>query len=345
MISALQFTPVHFGGRPKKQSSVQDTAQPDSSISTELPAGVKSALRLYEQEVTKTQLLTPKQVKELAEMIQPWQQAMAQLEKDPQVTIPNLSDLTRKGQTARNALVHGNLRLVFLFIHKDKAAQTALKQGYPLEDLIQAGNLGLIRAANKYDPHQKASFATYAMPWIRAFVDKQRRDDETIYRPQHIHEKRHAKKDSSRRPTAPHPEEAIHTARRKPGPKKAPINPEDYPAAVMVSAQTLLGESLTLEETLVSEQTGPQQQVANSQFVAYLDRILTGLPTRDRTTLKRFYGLGGQPENTSKALGKDEGVSHQAIDQRLSKIIAKLRADETLKTYWVESFETAGDND
>jgi RNA polymerase sigma factor (sigma-70 family) len=124
---------------------------------------------LYLEEIGRHPLLTPQSEQALAATIAAGQNAARSLEVSPTVTPTQrrrLDRLVAEGRTAHEAFVNANLRLVVSVAKKYQAS------GVPLLDLIQEGNLGLIRAVDKFDHEKGFRFSTYAVWWIRQFVSR-----------------------------------------------------------------------------------------------------------------------------------------------------------------------------
>ena len=124
---------------------------------------------LYLDEVGRYSLLTPQDEQSLAAAIKAGREAAAELDSTPSLSASQrrrLRTLVRDGQAAHDRFVNANLRLVVSVAKKYQAS------GVPLLDLIQEGNLGLIRAVDKFDHEKGFRFSTYAVWWIRQFISR-----------------------------------------------------------------------------------------------------------------------------------------------------------------------------
>src|SRR3954468_6992692 len=143
-----------------------DQEVPDVTMDLDLDAQGPAAdlVRVYLNGIGKTALLTAAQEVELAKRIEAGVFAQHMLESAPDLAAPRqleLKALIRDGHVAKNHLLEANLRLVV------SLAKRYTGRGMPLLDLIQEGNLGLIRAVEKFDYSKGFKFSTYATWWIR----------------------------------------------------------------------------------------------------------------------------------------------------------------------------------
>src|SRR5438270_825862 len=131
--------------------------------------GEPDLLGQYLREIGRTPLLTAAQEVDLAKRIEAGVYADALLEDDGQLTEGlrrDLREVARDGLRAKDAMVRANLRLVV------SAARKYRRRGLPMLDVIQEGNLGLIRAVEKFDYAKGFKFSTYAMWWIRQAIER-----------------------------------------------------------------------------------------------------------------------------------------------------------------------------
>jgi|YelNatPaOPRAMG01_1025707.scaffolds.fasta_scaffold00944_3 RNA polymerase primary sigma factor len=144
-----------------------------------------TALQIYLREISKFPMLTPEEEKELGVLIQRGRMAMHRLKKGDVSPIEKarLEAQVRAGEMAKRRLVQSNLRLVV------SIAKHYLGRGLSFLDLIQEGNVGLLKAADKFDPRKGFRFSTYATWWIRQAITRAIADQaRTIRIPLHMME-------------------------------------------------------------------------------------------------------------------------------------------------------------
>src|SRR5439155_18602429 len=147
--------------------------------------GAGEALPLYLREIGRVPLLTASDEVRLSQAIERGREATERLHAHPgaEVNRSELEQVAAEGDAARAALTQANLRLVV------SVARRYSNRGMPLIDLIQEGNLGLLRAVEKFDWRRGFKFSTYATWWIRQAVSRAIADDaRTIRIPVHLHD-------------------------------------------------------------------------------------------------------------------------------------------------------------
>jgi len=226
---------------------------------------------------------------------------------------------------AYHKLVRANLRLVVAL------ARRATGYGVPLPDLIQEGNVGLMRAAARFDPGRNVRFSTYATWWIRqaigrALVDQSR----TIRIPAQLHDAYVR----IRKAFAALPAQLGREARLADVAQALGLS-EDRVRAIIGWAQTPFslemtpgdepdGPSLhaTLEDPQMVDPFEPIQRAAVRQE---LSRALEALSERERAVILRRFGLDGGPPETLEQIGRRLGLTRQRVQQIVADILRKLR--------------------
>ncbi len=296
----------------------------------ELTASADS-VRAYLKQIGKVPLLNAEQEVELAKRIEAGLYATERLrlveesgEELPTTLRRDLLWITRDGDRAKNHLLEANLRLVV------SLAKRYTGRGMAFLDLIQEGNLGLIRAVEKFDYTKGYKFSTYATWWIRQAITRAMADQaRTIRIPVHMVEvinklgriQRELLQDLGREPT---PEELA---------KEMDISPEK-----VLEIQQYAREPISLDQTIGDE--GDSQLgdfIEDSEAVVAVDavsfsllqdqlqQVLQTLSEREAGVVRLRFGLtDGQPR-TLDEIGQVYGVTRERIRQIESKTMSKLR--------------------
>ncbi len=300
-------------------------AQPTSRRKTSETDAREDAVRQYLDEIGNYQLLSADDEVDLAKRIERGNRATdALLQADLNSTErAKLQILAKRGVDARRQFINSNLRLVV------SIAKRYAKTDLPFLDLIQEGNLGLIRAVEKFEYRKGFKFSTYATWWIRqaitrAIADKSR----TIRVPVHMMDtigqvrttENHLFKMLGRIPTAEEiAEESGLTPDRVREAQKVAPEP--------VSLFEPVGEDDAVLGDFIEDldATTPFDLVAAGFGRADLERVLGKLNDRERTVLSMRYGLDSGIPQTLDEVGKHFGLTRERIRQIEAKALAKLR--------------------
>ena len=285
----------------------------------------EDAIRQYLDEIGAYRLLTAADEVELAKAIEKGQQAQEALDQanHSDAQRRKLLAFVRRGQEARHQFIQTNLRLVV------SIAKRYSNSGLSLLDLIQEGNLGLIRAVEKFEYRKGFKFSTYATWWIRqaitrAIADKGRTIRVPVHMMDTISQVRQAEnylvKRLGRAPTpaeiaefsAIAVEKVIEAIKVAPEPVSIfePVGDED----------AVLGDFI--EDT---EATAPFDTVALGMRKEDLESVLASLTDRERTVLVMRYGLDSGVPRTLDEVGRHFELTRERIRQIEAKALAKLR--------------------
>jgi RNA polymerase primary sigma factor len=296
----------------------------------ELTTSVDS-VRAYLKQIGKIALLNADEEVELAKRIEAGLYAAERLHRARDVTDKlsvqlqrDLCWIIRDGERAKNHLLEANLRLVV------SLAKRYTGRGMPFLDLIQEGNLGLIRVVEKFDYTKGFKFSTYATWWIRQAITRAMADQaRTIRIPVHMMEminklgriQRELLQDLDREPT---PEELA---------KELDITPEK-----VLEIQQYAREPISLDQTIGNEGDSQLGEfIEDSQAVVAVDAVsftllqdhlhsvLTTLSEREASIIRLRFGLTGGSPCTLDEISDVYGVSRERIRQIESKTMSKLR--------------------
>jgi RNA polymerase nonessential primary-like sigma factor len=281
-----------------------ETPEVDSTADLAWEAGPPDhvdAIRLYLQEIGHNPLLTAEEEVSLGLKIQQ-------------------GDLA-----ARNRLVECNLRLVVRIARRYQRQHTL-----PLLDLIEEGNLGLIRAAELFDPARGFRFSTYAAWWIREGIDRGIMNQSRVVRlPIHIIKNLSAVLRSSRQiaqtmQDEPRVEEVAHVMGKSVAHVKDCLQQDRRVVSLDAPSRWEGGPSLA--QTLVdADQAGLETSLEEQDVQRQIQRALLRLDIRHRTVLIRRFGMDGEEGETLSAISKELGVSHERVRQLQEEALELLR--------------------
>jgi len=297
--------------------------------SAQITGATADPVKDYLKQIGKVPLLNAAEEVELAMRIEAGLFAeeklsnMSAAEKTSQLGL-DLQWVARDGQRAKSHLLGANLRLVV------SLAKRYTGRGMQFLDLIQEGNLGLIRAVEKFDYTKGFKFSTYATWWIRQAITRAMADQaRTIRIPVHMVEvinklarvQRQMLQDLGREPT---PEELSRELDMTP---EKVIEVQKY-GREPISLHTPLGEDGDSEFGDLIEDTEavvPADAVGFTMLQRQLESLLDSLSEREAGVIRMRFGLGdGQPK-TLDQIGDTFGVTRERIRQIESKTMAKLR--------------------
>ncbi len=320
----------------RRTTSTATTRTRDEDLDAQGPSA--DLVRVYLNGIGKTALLTAEQEVDLAKRIEAGVFAQHVLEVDVEMAPQRRKDLrmiVRDGGRARNHLLVANLRLVV------SLAKRYTGRGMPLLDLIQEGNLGLIRAVEKFDYTKGFKFSTYATWWIRQAISRGMADQgRTIRLPVHLVEqvnklsrlKRELHQQLGRDATLAElahesgiPEEKIADLldhARDPVSLDMPVGSDE---------EAPLGDFI--ED---AESTSAEAAVVAGFMHDDINRVLRTLDDREQTVVRLRYGLDDGRPRTLDEIGRHFGISRERVRQIERDSMAKLRVgdrSEVLRSY------------
>ncbi|MGA8112954.1 MAG: RNA polymerase sigma factor SigB [Actinocatenispora sp.] len=299
----------------------QHQADGDRGISGDL-------VRAYLNGIGRTRLLTAAEEVELAKQIEAGLFAEERLRTTSSLKRALRDDLTilvAEGKAAKHRLLSANLRLVV------SIAKRYTGRGMPFLDLIQEGNLGLIRAAEKFDYTKGFKFSTYATWWIRQAITRAMADQaRTIRIPVHMVEQVNRMVRARRELTA--------TLGREPSNEEIAAELAISPFQVLelasydrepVSLDQTVGDDG--ESTLADFLCGTEDRLDGDDNVSYgllrhtMERIMGALTERERTVIRLRFGLDDGRQRTLDEVGLEFGLSRERIRQIEKHTLLKLR--------------------
>jgi RNA polymerase primary sigma factor len=239
-----------------------------------------------------------------------------------------LSTEVQKGQlSARNRMIEGNLRLVV------SIAKRFQGRGIPFEDLIAEGNVGLVRAVERFDPKVGVAFSTYATWWIRQAIFRAfEKIPRAIRLPGHIAEslrKVHTTAASLAETLGREPsDEEIAAAAHMTTKKIEELRTVNQPLLSMETpvGDTRGGEARTLAELLPDmDHSAPDESLEQADLLATLQKVLPFLPERERYIINRRFGLDGAAPQTLEEIGQHLKVTRERTRQLQVGALLQLR--------------------
>ena len=269
-------------------------------------AGTDSSISVYMREIAKTKLLTPEEEIELAARI------------------------AKGDDRARARMIESNLRLVV------KIAKDYSNYGVPLVDLISEGNIGLIRAVEKFDPKKGGKLSTYAAWWIKQSIKRALANQgKTVRLPIHLVDKLARVRrisalmaeDLGREPTDSELSEELGIPREK------------LALLLQASKQNRSMDETTNDDSIVSfgeviaddRAIDPLEALSQKNGLDELDLVLDTLNERETEIIGARFGLNGKRILTLEEIGRDFGVSRERIRQIQNVALNKMQKALTKK--------------
>ena len=294
---------------------------------------VDDPVRMYLKEIGTVKLLGPEEETQLAIDVSHGKYAQEQLDCYKNGTlslsendVAELNKLVEKSQYAKNKLVESNLRLVV------NQAKRYMGRGMQFLDLIQEGNMGLIKAVDKFDYEKGYKFSTYATWWIKQAISRAVADQaRTIRIPVHMVEtinklvrvQRQLVQEKSREP---YPEEVAErmgiSVEKVQMIQKIAQDPISLEQPIGEEEDSSLGDFISDPNSL-----NPYEYTSQQMLKKELDNVLAGLTDREEKVLRMRFGLLENDVRcrTLEEVGKEFGVTRERIRQIEAKALRKLK--------------------
>ncbi|HET6914676.1 MAG TPA: RNA polymerase sigma factor RpoD [Acidimicrobiales bacterium] len=293
--------------------------------------GSSDPVRMYLKEIGKVPLLTAAEEVILARCVEQGILAAERLATCEEETallrdregVARDESLRREGLVAKRILVEANLRLVV------SIAKRYRNRGMAFLDLIQEGNLGLMRAVDKFDYTKGFKFSTYATWWIRQAITRAIADQaRTIRIPVHMVDTINKVMRAQR--------QLLQDLGREPGveevAERAEMTPEKVRDILRVSQETVsleqpMGEDDFSLSDLIEDEAAvaPAEAAARAMLNQAVNEALSELSERERRVVRLRFGLDDGQMRTLEEVGREFGVTRERIRQIESKTLAKLR--------------------
>ena len=300
---------------------------------------VNDIVALYFRQAANEPLLTKAEEVMLAEQIERGYMARGELTRG-NLSLKRVQDLRRMieaGEAARERLIVSNSRLVI------SIAKKYISRGVPFTDLIQEGNIGLIRAIKKFDYRRGFKFSTYATWWIRQAVTRViANHGRTVRVPVHmtteigkVSRKQHALTQRlGREPTI---EELAETLNKTPGEVEDIKKIVQQTYAYSLEAPIRGNDESTLGDFIEDSQSLSPDETATSHLMReHLNKAMMGLPSREAQILQFRYGFMDGRVYTLAEIGRKMGITRERVRQIEHQALRRLRLPDVqrkLRTY------------
>lgn len=293
-------------------------------------------IRTYLKDIAETPLLQGEEERHLSQLI------MESITARNRLGTPDEQPDDRRkiemGDLARETLTKSNLRLVV------SIAKRYRNRGLPFLDLIQEGNIGLMRAVEKFDYERGFKFSTYATWWIRQAIVKAIGDQVRAIRvPQHVMDElvqlykvqRQLQQDFSREPSVEEIAEKMGESRER------VLELMQFSVDAVSLEQQIGSENDSVLSDIVEDEsaTKPDESVSRDSMIEAISEVLQGLQPQERLIMAYRFGLDGERPHSLDETAKQFGRTREKLRQIEQKAIARLRRPEfstILRGLWQE---------
>jgi RNA polymerase primary sigma factor len=289
-----------INSRKIKVNRSSSATSPEIKDVRDLPSSERSTIKIYLQEIGKTPLLKPSEEVELAALIQ------------------------QGDHKAREKMIKANLRLVV------KIAHDYANFGLPLLDLISEGNIGLIKAVERFDPAKGGKLSTYAAWWIKQSIKRAlANQSKTIRLPVHLVDKiarmrRMTAELEEALGRAPTDEEIAYememSVNKVAHLKSVSVRPASLDAPVGDEDGTEFGDLIGDENSI-----NPLDNLQSKNVVNDLNSLIESLDARESEIIRLRFGLGGDKPKTLEEVGEMFGITRERVRQLQNMALTRMR--------------------
>jgi len=313
------------GSQPSEPTVDEAAAESETRVDLD-DISIDDTVSLYMKQMGQVPLLTAAEEVMLARQIEEGEAARRRLHRNglsPEKRA-DLCETMQVGERARARLIEANTRLVV------SVAKKYMSQGVPFLDLIQEGNIGLMKAVEKFDYHRGYKFSTYATWWIRQGITRALAQQSRLIRlPVHAGDQirriyriaEELEQDTGKRPT---PEEIAIEADMPPSKVEKLLRISRYP----VSLERPVGDDGDTEfgDFIEDEDMPPPTDLAHQQLLREeLEEVMTALSPREARILRLRFGLRDGHMHTLEEVGEKFGLTRERIRQIEHQALDRLR--------------------
>ena len=326
---------LHDAFEKRERISLEKARQENRVLLQKAPLLLEHAFHLYERLITFSLYCKDPVIKNNREADNILQEELLCTFEEFEENFVPLEELHQKIDVLRHKIAEGNLRLVV------SIAKPYHGKGVPFMDLIQEGNMGLMKAVDRFDFPLGHHFSTYATWWIRQSVAlAQGRQSRVIRLPAHMlhtisrinRTEQHLLQEYGRAPTVQEVSSMLEMSVEKVNSlKKMTSQTISLQASVFLDEE---GNETTLEDRQeLSDSNTPLHDLSRKILAEKLSQCIAALPERHAAILRMRFGLEGEKQRSLTEISDHFHISKERIRQIESNAIAKLRAPENLKLF------------